>query len=255
MTALRTAAIIGLAAVALGLGGCAGGGMNGARTSSQEAARLNTDLGLGYYQQGRLDVALERLERAVRQDPRFAPAHSSLALVYEALDQTSDAERHYRTALRLSERDAGLLNTYAVFLCRQGRHEEARDYFLRAVDDRLYRTPEVALTNAGVCMRDVPDLERAEGYFRQALQHNPQFPEALLQMAGLSHERENHMAARAFLERFLNAGNATPEALMLGVRVERALGDDEAAGDYAQRLRRDFPDSSEASEARGGSGS
>jgi type IV pilus assembly protein PilF len=246
MMAMRTVSIVALVALALTLGGCVGGGTSQPRTSSEQAARLNTDLGLGYYQQGRLDIALERLERAVSQDPRFAPAHSSLALVYEALEQTADAERHFRTALRLSERDAGLLNTYAVFLCRQGRHGEAEDYFRRAADDRLYRTPEVALTNAGVCLSEVPDLERAEQYLREALQHNPQFPDALLQMASVSHERENHMAARAFLERYLNAGAATAQALLLGVRVERALGDEQAAGDYAQRLRRDFPDSAEA---------
>jgi Tfp pilus assembly protein PilF len=39
---------------------------------------------------------------------------------------------------------------------------------------------------------------------------------------------------------------ATPEMLMLGVRVARAQGDRLAAERYARRLRVDFPDSDQA---------
>lgn len=217
----------------------------GETASNQEAARLNTDLGVGYFRQGRLDLALERLERAVEQDEGYARAHSSLALVYEALEHNEDAEAHYQQALRLGERDPALLNSYAVFLCRRDRAEEALDYFEQAADDRLYATPAAALTNAGACLRGAGDAEGAEEYLRRALEHDGAYGEALMQLAGLLHERDEHLAARAFVERYLGSAAANPEILWLGHRVEQALGDATAAREYAQQLQEEFPDAAE----------
>lgn len=214
--------------------------------SREEAARINTDLGIGYFRQGRMELALERLTRAVEQDRRYGRAHAALAVLYQQLDETDDAERHFRIALRLSERDPELWNTYGVFLCGQQRFDEAEGFFRRAAQDRLYPRPELPLTNAGVCMGEKGDAAAAEAYFREALERNPRFSEALIKMAGLSLDGGNLMGARAFLQRYFAAAPVSAEALWLGVRVERALGDERTAREYAARLREDFADSVQA---------
>lgn len=238
---------------ALLVAGCAGSGgqPRSSATSGTEAARINTDLGIGYFRQGRTDLAMERLLRAVEQDARYARAHAALAVVYQEIDEPADAERHFRSALRLSDRDPELANTYGVFLCSRERYREAREQFARAARDRLYRTPEVALTNAGVCMRQAGDAEQAERYFRDALQRNPRFPDALLQMTSLSLQGGNFMGARAFLQRYFAAAPVTAESLWLGVQVERSLGDQRTAEQYARRLREDFADSEQARQLQG----
>ena len=53
------------------------------------------------------------------------------------------------------------------------------------------------------------------------------------------------------VERYFAAAPATPDALALGVRVERALGDVAAANDYESRLKRDFPRSEQARQLSG----
>lgn len=230
----------------LALGGCVSTGAE-RRTadagSPQEAARINTDLGIGYYRQGRTEMALERLERAVEQDSRYPRAYAALAVIYQQIGENEQAEGAFRNALRLSDRNPDLQNSYAVFLCNEGRYREADDYFNRAARDRLYATPEVALTNAGVCMREQDEIEAAEAYFRTALERNPRFPDALMQMTSLSLQAENLMGARAFLQRYFAAAPVSAEALWMGVQVERALGDQRSAREYAQRLREDFADS------------
>ena len=72
------------------------------------------------------------------------------------------------------------------------------------------------------------------------------YREALLQMAGVSLERGNGLQARAFLERYLASGAAAPDVLMLGVQIERTMGDAAAAADYGAQIKSQFPDSPEA---------
>lgn len=211
--------------------------------SDRDAARANTSLGLNYMRQGNYELAMEKLRRAIDQEPDLPEAHAAIALVYGRLGESLDADRHYRKALQLAPADPDIQNNYGVFLCGQKRYAEADKFFLRAAENPRYRTPEAAWTNAGVCVRNVPAPEKAETYFRQALARNPGFPDALWQMADLSFERGHQLQARAFLERRLGAGEASPEALWLGVRLEHSLGHAGVAKEYAQRLKTEFPTS------------
>jgi type IV pilus assembly protein PilF len=99
-------------------------------------------------------------------------------------------------------------------------------------------------TNAGTCAKSV-DLARSETYLRGALAEDPLFPDALLQLAEVTLERGNALAARGFLERYLARVKATSAALWLGVRIEQALNDNSAAARYGEQLRREFPEAAE----------
>lgn len=212
-------------------------------SSDADAAQANAALGMNYMQQGNYELALEKLQRAVRQDPNMVDAHGTIAMLYSRMGEPDLAEKHYRRALQLKPGDPDLQNNYGVFLCGRDRYEEAEKSFLRAAGNGRYRTPEAALTNAGVCSRKIPSAEKAEGFFRQALSRNPRFSEALWQMADLSFERGNLLQARAFLERHMDNADTTPEALWLGVRMEQSLGHDDVARNYAGRLKSEFPTS------------
>jgi len=218
--------------------------------SEKEAASYNLQLGVGYLRKGELQLAKEKLEKAVQQDPGRADAHMALAFLYEQIQQLGDADEHYRRATRLDPDNADVLNTYGAFLCKQGRTREAVQAFERAASRPLYRTPEAAYTNAGVCVRKDGKLDAADTYFREALARNPRYAEALVQLTSLNLEQKNYMAARAFLQRFMQDNKPTAEMLLLGVRVERAMGDAEAAGRYAAQLKKNFPDSAEARQLR-----
>lgn len=213
-----------------------------------EASQVNLNLGIGYIRQGRYDLAREKLEKALQQDPELAEAYSALALVYDNLGEPRSAEENFRTAVRLAPDNSSVLNTYAVFLCRQRRGEEAESYFLKAAQNPRYTTPEAALTNAGVCMLQMGNAEKAENYFRNALAKNARFADALFQMTQIAFGRDNLLQARAFLQRYLAAAPPNPQILWLGVRIEQGLGDDKAADRFAGELKSQFPESNEYSQ-------
>ena len=217
-----------------------------AEPNLQEAAKLNTDLGINYARAGNLDVAFDKFQRALSQDSTYAPAHAGIALVYSQRRETEKAEEHYEKALPLQPNDPVTRNNYGVFLCAQQRYKDADKMFVRAATSSNYREPDRAYTNAGVCARRVPDLEKAESYFREALKLRPESPEPLQQMASLCLERKDYERAKGFLKRYEKVGAPTAATLWLGAKIEFALGDENAAAEYARRLRTEFPDSEES---------
>jgi type IV pilus assembly protein PilF len=226
-----------------------------AEPNLQEAARINTDLGLNYARTGNFDVAFDKFQRALSQDSTYAPAHAGIALIYSQRRQNDKAEQHYEKALQLQPNDPITRNNYGVFLCAQQRYEDAEKMFLKAATSPNYREPDNAYTNAGVCARRVPDLEKAENYFHEALRLRPESPEPLQQMASMCLERKDYERAKGYLKRYEKVGAPTAATLWMGAKIEFALGDENAAAEYARRLRTEFPDSEESLSTLGQSAS
>ncbi|MCH8477000.1 MAG: type IV pilus biogenesis/stability protein PilW [Wenzhouxiangella sp.] len=221
------------------------------RVSPVRGAEITTRLGIGYLERGQLQLAMEKLETALRHDPDHVPAHMTLGIIYEQIGDQNRAGRHFRQAARLAPNDGAAQNTYAVFLCRQGDYAAADRHFKRATADPFYATPEVAWSNAGACARRHGDQESANLYFRRALEIDPGFPDALFHLADLYYQQGEAFRARAFLQRFEFAANPEPGALLLGFRIESSLGNRDEANQYASRLEREFPRSNEAQQLRG----
>ena len=237
-----------LALAALGIGamlafaGCATPVSDPDRPQSPEdAAAFNARLAIAYMGQGNLAMAREKVEKALGQDSKNALVHTAAGLVYDRLGDDRKAESHYSTALRLKPDDPEVLNYYGVFLCRKGQTKEGERLFLKAARNPVYRTPEVAYNNAGLCLRNNGQLDGAEQHFQRALAIKPQFGDAVLQLADLNFERGRMADAQTLVQRFLGGQPASPQILWLGVRVERALGNRAAADAYARRLKTEFP--------------
>lgn len=220
---------------------------SGARfEQSNDAANQNYQLGAQYFKNGKYELALDRLQRAIKLDAKNAKAHSLLALTHERLGNSRLATESHARAVRLAPEDHNVRNAYAVFLCQTGEIDSAREQFDRASRVRENDDVEVTLTNAGVCMAKKPDVSLAEQYFRDALDRNPNYGEALLRLAVLQHQGGDSLRARAFLQRYLDTNKATAEVLDYAIQVENELDDDRGATDYTNQLLREFPESLEA---------
>lgn len=211
-----------------------------------DAADLNYELGARYYRNGNYELARDRLLGSIELNPNNAIAYSTLALTYEQLDNLRLATEAYEKAVRVDPRNYDVQNAYAVFLCREGSYDKARKHFDRAIKGPENDKAQVTMTNAGVCMTKIPDLELAETYFRQALDRKSTYGEALLQMSLLKFSTQDFLSARAFLQRYLSSNMPNAGVLYLGVRIEQQLGDDRARTEYANQILRDFPQSPEA---------
>ena len=236
------AMILLLAGALAACGGTANPSRKSVDTESREAAELQVKLGRGYMEQGDLEIAMEKLQRALQLDPRSVDAHTLLAVLNERIGRNEQADSFYRKAERLAPDNGEVNNNLGAFLCGSGRYREADAYFGKALADPFYRSPAAALTNAGVCAAKAGDMGKAEEYFRRVLVIQPENAMSLFELAKMNHARGESLRARAFLQRLEAVAPGDPVVLDLGRRIEDRLGDADAARRYADRLKNEFPD-------------
>ena len=210
-----------------------------------EVAIANMKLGIEYMQQGAYERALYNLKRSTLAKPDFAPAYNVLGLLYQKLGDMVEAENNFKTSLKLDASDSSTFNNYGLFLCSNQRYEEAESAFMSAANNPLYRSPEIALTNAGLCALD-REPDKAENYFKLALKKNPNFPYALIQLSDIAYNQNQFELAYQYIERYKKNARHTPKSLWLGVRICKELGYEDDASSYALLLRNQFPDTKEA---------
>ena len=241
--------------VAVILGGCLAACSDNSdfkKASPQVMAATNMQLAIEYMKLDKLASSRDFMERALSEDPGNPDVQMTAGLVYERLNEMPKAERAYSTGYRLGRRDPNIQNTYAGYLCRTGKAVEGEKLFAEVARNPLYQTPEVALINAGVCVRGTGDVVDAERYFSRALAIHPNLPEAMLQLGNIAFDRGDTAQARDIVQRYLAVNAPTSEVLWLGFRAERKLGDATSAASYARRVQTEFPTSEQAQMMRSG---
>lgn len=213
---------------------------------NSDAAGANFQLGIRYFRNGKYELARDRLILSTELDGKEALVWSTLGMTYERLDNMRLAEESHDTAVRLAPRNFDVQNAYAIFLCNQGRYDDAKKQFDRSIKAPTNDNPEIMATNAGVCMAQAPDYAAAETYFREALDAKPSHAEALIQMAAIKHRTGDNLSARAFLQRYRAQHPTTSGVLYLCVLIEKALDDKSAQAECENELLRDYPRSPEA---------
>lgn len=231
---------------ALMLAGCS----SGPKLDDQARQRLlqiHTELGVAYLQRNQLDIAQQELEKAMAIDSGDVNANNAMALLQSRLKRYEDADKYFRRAVSARPGSPEAHNNYGVFLCEQGRIDAAEKQFKLAVADPLYKTPDLANLNAGLCLMKKPVPQEAAVYFKAALEANPKLAPALMQMAKISFDSGNTLSARGYMQRYFEVAPDSPESLWLAVVIERALGTNkDLQASYTLRLTGKYPESPEA---------
>jgi len=233
-----TSIVISCVAI-VALAGCAAA--NDRAKKRDDASNYNMQLGMAYLNRGDLGLAKEKLDRAVAENPGDPNVHSAMAMLQDRLGHPDQADKEFKAALNLGPRSPDVLNNYAVYLCRSGRVDEGVKAFEEAAHNALYRTPEAAYTNAGVCLRGAKRDTQAAMSFQRALRIKPSFAEAAYQLADLDFRRGEVESARDTVDQFVAANEATPDLLLIGVQIAHKQGDRMAEEKFARKLRLDFP--------------
>ncbi len=205
-------------------------------------ARSHTELGAAYYQQNKLEIALDEFNYAVQIDPNYAQAYNGLGLVYQALNEATKADANFKKAIQVDPLNSESRNNYGNFLCSTKRYDESIVQYLEAVKNPLYGTPNLAYANAGICSLRKNDSKNAEIYLTKALQLQPLTHSAATQLADIQLKRGDATTAQKTLQNALTA-SPNPETLWLGVKIARALEDKNSEASYALQLRQQYPDS------------
>jgi type IV pilus assembly protein PilF len=209
-------------------------------------AQLHTEIAAGFYERGQMDVALQELAVATKLDPTNAKIYNVYGLVYAMIGRDADAQQNFQRAIALAPNDSEIRQNWGWYLCTHGRAKDSIQEFELAVRNPLYKTPDISLINAGKCSVELGDNKRAEEFFRRALSINPNNATAAYNLSLLVYRQARLDEARALMKRVMQQATPPPDALYLGMCIERKLGDRSSEASYLSQLRNRFPESAEA---------
>lgn len=233
-----------LAALVLILSSCAAVPV-GQEDRNRRASSVNVELGIGYLQQNNLESANEKLLKALNQDPDSARAHMAYAILQQRLLQFDKAEFHYRKATKLDPSNSQAANAYGAFLCQRDREEDSIPYFLSALENPLYRTPEFAYTNAARCLIKIDRDDEAREYLEKALSVKSDFRDALYTMADLNYREGDFAEAKRYIDQYHLVARPSAASLWFSLENELELGNRDTVAEIAEQLEREFPESEE----------
>ncbi|MDH5355950.1 MAG: type IV pilus biogenesis/stability protein PilW [Gammaproteobacteria bacterium] len=210
-----------------------------------KASAINVQLGMGYMQQNNMEQANEKLTKALRQDPDSATANNAYGMLQERLLQKDKAEEYYRRATKLDPDNSAAANNYGIFLCRNNREAESVKYFLQALKNPLYKTPEYAYTNAALCLLKIDQRDRAKEYLAKALAARSNFATALIAVAKVHFDDKDYDSAKLYVDRYHRVAQPTSHSLWLAIRTELEMDSDRDVDELAEQLETRFPDSEE----------
>jgi type IV pilus assembly protein PilF len=212
---------------------------------NEKASAINVQLGIGYMEQNNFAQANQKLLKALRQNPDSATAHYVYAILQDQLMEKEVAGKHYKIAVELDPNDSAAANNYGKYLCLNEREAESEKYFLSALNNPLYRTPEIAYTNAALCLLEMSEKTKAKTYFRKALAAKSNFGSALIEMSTLELGEGKFDAAKLYIDRFHLVDRPTARSLWLAIRVERGVNGASNVEELGQQLESEFPNSTE----------
>ncbi len=240
---LKSFIAVGLSLLAIA---CVGPDKKPSEEQTQLQAEITVREAMRYLKQDNPEQALNNVLVALQQNPELPSAYNTAGLIYEKYSQPELAEKYFTRALTLDPSYVAAQNNYGKFLCNQNRFMEAEKHFLSATKVQDGRIAGAAYVNAGLCALKIPDIDRAAQYFRAARDTNPKMPQVYYQLARIYYQKERYPQAHRNLQTYLKFGAHTPKTLLLGVQIERALGNRDMENNYAKLLQEKFPNSEEA---------
>lgn len=212
----------------------------------RKRARIRMELAVGYFEQGKTEIALDEVKQIVAVDPNFPDVYTLRGLIYMRLNDMREAEESFKRAIALNARDANAQHNYGWMLCQQGRHPESQRAFDAAMASPGYTGQAKTLLTQGICQARAGRNDEAERHLARSYELDPGNPVTGYNLANLLYRRGDNARAQFMIRRLNNSEFANAETLWLGVKVERKANDTVAMRQLGEVLRRRFGQSREA---------
>jgi tetratricopeptide (TPR) repeat protein len=188
--------------------------------------------GIGYLNNGRLELAAERLTAALKKNPQLAQALNAMALVHVYRREFPKAIEMLNRLLQVNPKFLDAFNLLGAVYTEQGDYEQAKENLLIAANAEEYQTPENAFANLAVLEIKFNKFDAALRYAEKGLLLNRRFA-PLYNLKGMALENLNQLSdALINYERALALINTPdPGYLINSARVLSRLGNRKKALD------------------------
>jgi Tfp pilus assembly protein PilF len=138
------------------------------------------NVGLDHLRAGRLELALESFEGAIKANPKNPYFYKGLGVTYLRFKRYDDAISSFRKALDLNPYYVDVRNDLGSALLVAGKRDEGKKELLAAFNDPTNPNPEQTARNLGQAYLEEKDYTQALSWFQTSVQKDPKYPLAYL---------------------------------------------------------------------------
>ncbi|MFH1752948.1 MAG: tetratricopeptide repeat protein [Candidatus Omnitrophota bacterium] len=196
------------------------------------------NLGVVYRRTGRLDLALEQFRKAAELNPYYGEAFGNAGEVLYALDGVTDeALFYFKKALDLMPGNADAYKNLgeALFYADPGRASEAIGLSLKAIE--LDPGLTTVYYNLGIMYGSLALYEKAEAYYKKAIELKPDYAEAYNALGAMIYNAEPNKVYKAmeFCKKAVDLKDDLADAYYNLGLMSNSLGMFEEAVSYCDR--------------------
>lgn len=191
----KTATMLGLALVMLA--GCVQSTVIKPAASPRQIADNRLALAIAYMERNQPQKALKNLQRAKHVAPYYLPTLLAFAHYYNTVQDTRQASGIYQQALQRYPNNSQLLHNFGIFLCQQGKYNQANNYFSKAIKQQKYTHVALTYESAAQCLWLANQTDKAIESMRAAVNHAPSNPRMIERLLAMyANNQQAHKAYR-----------------------------------------------------------
>ena len=242
----RLAAALGAAVVLL----AASTSLTAAEARAEKKAASQLKVAQTLYEAGRYGEALGAVERSLKEDRKYVPAHQLRGQILVSMEALEDAVEEFDRTLRLDPGYTEAHNWKGYTLVHLERYEEAMREFQRALEDRTFPSPELIHLNIGKLHRLEGRTDAAIAEMKKSVELNPSFARGYFEL-GMTYEQlgRNEESLRSYTDALVGMQESPDLNMRLGMAHLRA-GNAPKAKEHFEKVLNLAPDGPEASRAR-----
>lgn len=200
------------------------------------SAEFLANEGIAFLNAGRLEQAAEKLDLALKKNPRLVQALNGMALVHAYRREFAKAVELLRRLLQVSPNFYDAYNLLGTAYSEMGEYEKAKESLLIAANAQEYQTPENAFANLATLELKFAKPDSALRYAEKGLLLNRRFA-PLFTLKGQALEALGRLAeaGESFDRALLLLTAPDPLVQISAARVAARLGEKKKALDLLEQ--------------------
>lgn len=220
------------------------------KKSPEKAVENYTELGIGYIERNRPDLARNRIEKALSIDAKYAPANDAMGLLWQIEGEFDLAEEFFKKALSQDRKFTRARHHLGNLYLQLQQYEAAEKELVRASGDRYYDDRASAYNDLALMYFRQDKVDAAIKAYKETLRLSPYNAQALVNISTLYFEEQNYNESQRYFDRLdrlvkREQMNHTAHSLWLGIKLATINAKTERAIALASDLKRNYPESSE----------
>ena len=224
--------------------------VHGAEAQANRKAASKLKLASSLFEAGRLGEALSTIEKAIDEDPKYAPAHLLKGMILFKLGTMEDSLKAFERTLDLQKGYTDARIWKATVLVQLERYDDAMREYETSLKDLTYPTPERIHCNIGMLYRLRGDTDAAIKSLLTAVNLNRSYARGYYEL-GVTYEQigKNDEALRAYQDARVGMNDDPALNLRLALALLRS-GDGSKAKEHFEKVIKLQPNGPEAAQAR-----